>query len=175
MADPAPASDSYGTAAGVAALDPLDADTTTHTFLSTTFPTLQEVVNWIDEVSAIMNVALAGAGITTPVSQATVKKMLGAYVQEIVADLCHFAHGTGRFYTDRQIEKGVSPITQIRRDIASWVNDYAGAMEAAGAARGTDSPTNTIGYRDTDESGDEVTPLFQRKAYGEASRNWDSD
>jgi hypothetical protein len=30
-----------------------------------------------------------------------------------------------------------------------------------------------IAYRDTDESGSEVVPLFQRKAFGDVTINWD--
>lgn len=161
---------SYGTVAAVAAL--VRRYTSNGSFTTTTNPALATVEGWIDTVSATLNVALAGAGFTIPVTQDDAKAALASIVVEAVADLCHAANSAGRFYTERALERGVSPMKVIRQEMMQWVEDQAAGLVALGAAR-TTPDAGTVAFRDTDESGDAIAPLFQREAYGNTVKDWD--
>ncbi|HEY4692537.1 MAG TPA: hypothetical protein VIH16_03815 [Bellilinea sp.] len=163
---------SYGTPTEVAALT--RRYTTNGTYDITTNPTLETVEGWIDSVSATLNVLLAEVGFAVPVTQATAKKALAGIVVEAVADLCHAANSAGRFFTDRMLERGKSPMQIIRVEMADWVQEHAAGLEAVGVARGGGAAdSGRIVFRNGDEAGNAVDPLFQRNAFGERSRNWD--
>ena len=178
MTDPTPAANSYGTAPGVAALTTVFTssgsfvDSTTG--VTATLPTLTSVVSWIDEVSAIVNTALAAQGFTIPVSNATAVLSLQNLVQQYVSDLCHAANTSGRFFTERALERGVSAMTTIRREIYAWVEENASGLEALGAARGGETGGGDIGFRDTNEQGEATFPIFQRDSFGNSFTNADS-
>lgn len=136
-----------------------------------TRPTIEDVERYIDRVSALVNTYLAEEGFTVPVTQEIAKAALDELTSEAVVELCHIANSAGRFFTDRQLRKQ-SPLRVVREEIASWVAEHAAGLENLGAARGT-SHAAQIAYRDTDESGDETFPIFQREAFGNAFKNWD--
>lgn len=154
---------SYGSVAGVAALAGIW--TTDGSFDATTRPTSTIVESWIDNVSGIVNALLAEAGFGIPISQTDSVLMLDAFVEETVADLCHYANGAGRFYSDRAIERGYSTMQIITRDFAFWLESHAVGLENLGATR-TTSKVGAIGYRDSDEDGNDVDPLFTRRGFG---------
>lgn len=163
---------SYGTAAGVAAFT--NRWTASGSYTTSTRPTLAQVEAWIDQVSATLNVALAGAGFSIPVTNADAKLSLIAVVEAAVADLCHAANSSGRFFTDRALERGVSPIRTIRQEMSMWVEEQADGLEMLGATR-TRNAMASILYRDSDESGDSTFPIFQRKGFSNSFTDWDSD
>ena len=164
---------SYGTVTEVAALT--RRYTNAGAYDITTNPALSTVEGWIDRVSATLDVLLAESGFAIPVTQATAKSSLAGIVVEAVADLCHAANTAGRFFTERMLERGKSPMQIIRKEMADWVQDHATGLEAVGVPRGGGAAdSGRILFRDGDEGGQQVAPLFQRKGYGETSRDWDN-
>lgn len=161
---------SYGTVANVCALVPRYGSS--GAFTDSTRPTLIQVENWINQVSAIVNMILADLGFTVPVTQADAVKMLAGLVESAVADYAEYANRAGRFFSDTAAERGLSISKVLRSEITNWLNDNAKGLENLGVSRSQNS-SNQIVYRATDESGDEVVPLFQRKAFGDRTQNWD--
>lgn len=170
------ASDSYGTVEGVAALAPTW--TTDDTFLDAdayqdgTNPTLTAVENWINQVSAVLNTALAKYGFVVPISTTRGQLVCASIVEEIVADLVAYATSKGRFLTEKFTERGISVWRAIREDLDEWVLGYAPGLEQDGAQRQA-SNVDEIGYRSTNEQGDETFPIFQRDGFGNRFTNWD--
>ena len=163
---------SYGSAAGVGVYVTLY--TNNGVFDTTTNPTIATVESWLDEVSAIANTALASNGFSVPLTQADAVLSLQGIINQHVADLCHAMHSTGRFFTDRALSFGMSPMNVIRKELLDWVISNAAGLEALGATRG-DSAQYAIGYLEQDQSGDEIFPIFQREAFGNKFENWDND
>lgn len=166
-----PGANSYGTAAQVAALT--RRLTNNGAYDTTTNPTLATVESWIDQVSATLNVALAGAGFAVPVSQADAVSALSAVVTEAVADLALAANSAGRFFTDRALERGVAPMKVIRHEMSAWVEDQAAGLVGLGAVR-TTPDAGQVAFRETNEAGNETFPLFQRDAYNPGFKDWDA-
>jgi hypothetical protein len=166
-----PGANSYGTAAGVAALSRVW--TNNGSYDANTNPTVTTVESWIDSVSAIMNTSLASEGFSIPVSQADSKLAITTFVEQAVADLCQAANSSGRFFTERALERGVSPMASIRKEIDDWVQLAAPGMEALGASRQNSSSRDAVAYRETDTAGNEVVPFFQRSDYGDRKVNSD--
>lgn len=162
---------SYGSVADVAAFT--RRFTNNGSFDATTVPTLTQVERFIDTVSGTLNMALAGEGFTIPVTQADAKAALDAVVTEAVSDLVQAANSSGRFFTDKAIERGVSPMRAVRREMAEWITEQISGFAALGVSRGSGT-TSGILSRDLDESGDDVAPLFERKAFGETGKEWDA-
>jgi hypothetical protein len=156
---------SYGSTAGVAALTPRYVDTTTKLFTTTTRPTLATVESWIDSASATLNVALAAQGFAIPVTQADAKLSLDAIVNECISDLSHASNSSGRFFTDRALASGVSPMRSVRKELQEWVEANAAGLESLGAARSRSLLAGIL-VRDTDETGRDVEPIFQRGNFG---------
>ena len=77
---------SYGTAAGVAAFTPRYANAA-NCFDGDTTPTLTSVTSWLAQVSAMLDVALAGYGATTPVTAAAVTPLLDGFTNAQVAGM----------------------------------------------------------------------------------------
>ena len=163
-------SNSYGTAGEVAALS----QTWTHVgvFDTTTRPTLAQVESFIDQISGIMNVALSKQGFIIPVSQATAVMAIKSIVVQLVSDLVQAANSSGRFFTDRALAAGVSPLRAIRLEISDWVEDQSRGLVNLGIAQVGTTATDFIGFRSTDESGDAITPIFQRDGFGNKFENW---
>lgn len=161
---------SYGSAAGVAAY--VGVYTAAGVFSTSTKPTLANVENWIDQVSALLNTALAKRGFNVPLTQADAALAATSLVEQLVSDLAQAANSSGRFFSERFLERGVSNWAVIRNDISAWVEEYASGLEELGETRGAASATN-IGYRSTDASGQETAPIFQRKQFGNRFEDWD--
>jgi hypothetical protein len=119
----------------------------------------------IDQVSSLVNISLAAQGFSVPVSQADAKRGIDSLVNQLVSDLCHAANSAGRFFTERSLTGGLSIWAQVRKDIDDWVILSATGMAGLGAARATESQM-TIGYRDSDASGDALAPIVDRNQYG---------
>lgn len=159
---------SYGTVEQVAALVPMYS--ISGDFTVATNPTEAQVEAWIDQISDVMNTYLSEAGFTIPLTVATNTAAL--FVTGAAADMCHYVNNAGRFYTERALEIGFNPIQVISKEIARWVEQHAEGLENRGEAR-TKGGLSDIGYRGTDESGDEITPIFQRKGFGNRFDNFD--
>jgi hypothetical protein len=164
---------SYGTAAQVAALTPRYTKAGEFKADGTTNPTLATVEGWIDSASATINVCLAAAGFSIPVTQADAKAAVAQVVVEAVADLCHYANSSGRFYTERALERGVAPMKVLRQEMADWVEAQADGLELLGAAR-TRASTAGILFRDSDQRGNPTAPIFQRDGFANRFEDWDS-
>jgi hypothetical protein len=160
---------SYGSVAEVQALTPRYG-----VYSTTTRPTLAQVENFIDKISATLNVILAGAGFAIPIVQADAKAACAQIIVEAATDLCHAANSAGRFYTERALERGVAPMKVIRQEMAQWVEDQADGLELLGATR-TRASTAGILFRDTDESGNSTAPIFQRSGFGNTFTDWDGN
>lgn len=104
-------------------------------YQSGTHPTLEQVENWLDELSVMMNLALANEGFIVPVTQAEVIKALGMKVEVLTADLVNLANNSGRLYSERIQESGTNPMTIIDRDIHSWIKSRTAGFEAMGVPR----------------------------------------
>ncbi len=154
---------SYGTAAMVAGLS--KRYTAAGFYSAATNPTLTQVESWIDQVSGTVNVLLSEQGFTIPLTQPDAKLAIEAIVVEAVTDLAHAANSAGRFFTDRALASGKAPMAVIRMEMAEWIQTHAEGFEAIGAGRNV-SNSGGIGYRDGDENGNEVSPLFGRNAFG---------
>jgi len=162
----------YGSLAGVAALSKAFTDNGEFTMEDClnclqeihTNPTRTEVETWLDQVSASMDIALAGEGFVVPVVNETAKKSIDMIVNQYVADLVKAANNTGRFATERARESGIEPMITIEKNIRSWANNNASGMEAAGARR-IEVPGNRILTK-------ENHPIFQREGFGNRFRDW---
>ena len=162
---------SYGTVAEVQALTGRYLISGAYTTASR--PTLAQVEKWIDNASATLNVMLANAGFAIPITDADAAAACGQIVVEVVVDLCHAANSTGRFYTDKALSRGESPMRVLRQDMADWVEAMAAGLALLGATR-TYSTLEGIAFRDTDNSGNATSPIFQREAFGNVFTDWDS-
>ncbi len=162
-------SDFYGSPEGVAALSGvwtnngewLDADA----YTDATVPSLADVSTWLEEVSAVLDISLAVNGFKVPVTQETAVKALDAIVNSLVADLCHFRNSSGRFFTDKVLQGGNTPMMIIRSDITDWVTANAAGLEAIGAERTLESAISQIGTKHN-------FPIFQREGFGNVFENW---
>lgn len=154
---------SYGTEPGVAAL--AKRYTNSGSFGVTTNPTLATVTAWLAQVSSMVDIALATAGFTTPITDASITPALDGFVNGLVADLVAAANTAGRFYTDKAVEAGVSPLKIINNDIRQWVEMMTPGLEALNAVRKT-SDAGQIAYREADDCGNEVEHLFTRDQFG---------
>jgi hypothetical protein len=150
-----------------------DAYTSSGAYTAATVPTLAQVEAWIDQVSGVINTALAGAGFTVPIAQADAVLAIKSFVIEAVVDLAHAANSSGRYFTDTALSRGMSPMGTIRKDILSWVESFADGLEGLGAVRTGDTEGGSVLFRDIDTAGDEITPIFQRKQFGNRFDNWD--
>lgn len=162
---------SYGTAAGVAAY--VGVFTAAGSFTTATKPTLANVEAWIDQVSALLNTALAKRGFTVPLTQADAVLGARSIVEQLVSDLAQAANSSGRFFSERNLERGVSNWNIVRNDISAWVEEYASGLEELGETRGAPEATD-IGFRGSDAGGHATSPIFQRKQFGNDFTNWDS-
>lgn len=127
----------YGTEAGVAAL--AKRYTNSGAFDVTTSPTLSTVTSWLAQLTSMMNVALATGGFVTPVTDAAITPALDGFINAMAADLVHAANSTGRFFSERALENGVSPIRAVNADIRAWVEQNSDGLTALGLAVDTDA------------------------------------
>jgi len=134
----------YGSVGGVAGLARMWTDNGSFVDIDVygeggTNPTLATVTGWLDEVSGIMDVALANQGFATPITNVTALKAIAMLVNALVADLVNAANSSGRFFTERAVETGVSPLATIQRDVNAWVSDRTTALVNLGVPRLTDT------------------------------------
>jgi len=174
---PEPAASSYGTVAGVAALARTwtDEDQTWHDadgiyVLEDSNPSLTTVVRWIDQVSGMLNTALAGYGFATPLTSVNSNLAADSIVEGIVGDLARYVNQKGRFFSDK-FQGDLSIWTQIREDLGIWVKEYAPGLESNGDPR-TSSNVYRVSTRSHDHAGEETFPIFQRKGFGNRFDDW---
>lgn len=161
-----PAVDSYGSADGVAAYCQIfltdGAFFDVSAYVDATSPDLTTVVNWIDEVSAMLNIALENYGFKVPLTEERAVIAAGAVVNEVVADRVKYIKNQGRFFSDKPNGNGL--LEMIAEYLDAWVKLYAPGLEAAGEERS--GLSIKFGVRTHDEQGNETFPIFQRNAFG---------
>jgi len=160
---------SYGDTSEIAALIPRY-DNGSGVFDTNTTPTLLQVESLVDQVSGALNSVLAENGFEIPVSQADVKLVLDGFVNDEVAQIAVGINGSGRFGPSKA-GYTASRHKLISDDVTSFVAANATGFERLGATR--ENNNFEIGSRTADESGDEVTPIFQRKGFGNEFTEWD--
>jgi len=153
---------SYGSVADVAALT--RRFTSNGSFDTSTIPTLAQVEKFIDNVSSLINMSLAGEGFAIPITQADAKQACDSIVVEVCSELVKAANSTGRYFTERALENGVSPMRAVRGEIYNWVVSQISGFAALGVSRSGGTSSGILS-RDSDESGDAVNPLFTRKSF----------
>lgn len=164
---------SYGDTGEIAALVPRYGNGS-GIFDATTRPTLLQVESLTDQVSAVMNSILAGAGFSIPVSDADAKLMLDLFVNQEVAALAEGINGSGRFGPTGGGKQGTgSRFALILTDVQAFVKANATGLERLGATR-TYDPIAGISFRSVDEGGSDTAPIFQRSAFGNVFEDWDS-
>ena len=164
----------YGTVAKVAALT--KRYTNAGDFDVTTTPTEAQVEKFLDRVSAVVNTHLARLGFEVPISESDAEQAFQAVEEQVlygVTELVSVANSAGRYFTDQALRGRTSPNVVLGKEMKIWCDDMADGLEALGATR-TTSGLENIAYRDGDEGGDAVVPLFERKAYGDTRAEWDS-
>lgn len=168
-------SGSYGSILGVASLVPKHANRA-GLFDDTTRPSGTYIATLIDQTSALLNSILAEAGFTTPVTNTTVKPMLDLFVNQEVAAMVEGINGSGRYGPTTNERKGGSKGRfEIMLDsVRAFVEGSKNGMERMGASRTYNAASGVL-FREMDESGDDVPPLFQREAFGETYQQWDRD
>ena len=162
---------SYGTVAGIAALTPRYANTGA-TFDASTKPTITYVEAFIDQVSGIVNSYLAQNGFSIPVTQADVKLALTMFVQEEVAAIVEGINGSGRFGPTTKSPGKRGRFAVITEDVAAFIEGNAYGFELLGATRSKGIMSGAA-YRDVDEGGNDVIPIFQRGAFENSFKDWD--
>jgi hypothetical protein len=161
---------SYGEAADVAAMT--RRFTVSGSFTTATNPTLAQVETWIDRVSATLNILLAEQGFAIPIVQADCEDALELFVTTEVADLANYANSAGRFWNNQQFTSG--PWRAISKEAADFIGAHAEGFEQLGATRSR-TGLDGLDYRATDDSGDDIEPMFSRKQFGNLTTDWDSD
>jgi len=102
-----------------------------------------------------------------------VKDALDFFVNQEVASICEGVNGSGRFGPTSKAVGKQGRFSLMLEDVKAFVEGNKAGFERLGAERSYDV-TSSIAYRDTDESGEVITPLFERKAFGNLDREWDS-
>jgi hypothetical protein len=162
---------SYGSVAEVEAL--VSRYTDDGVFTAATRPTLTQVEKFIDRVSALVNVLLAEQGFDIPVSQADAKLTLDDFVVAQVVQVCHGSNGAGNFAPGSRALRSGTPFMLITREAAEFIEAHADGLELLGATR-TRHATDGLDCRRTDDAGDEIHPMFQRKMMGHRVLDWDA-
>ena len=129
----------YGSPEGVGALAKTwtnDGEFTNETLYEPGTPTtLAEVEEWLEQVSAFVDIALANEGFSVPVSHVGVLKAIDLRVNALVSDIVHLQHDKGRLFSDRIQESGTPVMTIIERELMSWVTSRANGFENLGLVR----------------------------------------
>lgn len=81
-----------------------------------------------------MDAALAGEGFVVPIENASVISAISGIVEGIVADLVHYSHRSGRFFTKRALEYGISPMRSIDKELADYASRKSNSFRVMGAA-----------------------------------------
>lgn len=160
----------YGSATGVAALTPRF--TTDGFFDLDTRPTLAQVETWLDQVSAVVNVLLAEQGIAIPVTQADAVQALAVLIENAVSDLVLAANSSGRFYSERALQSGRSPMLIIQDEMTAWIVSHVQGLVSMGVGVKSGAGRQII-TRGADNNGRRVPPLTSRRGFGETYKDWD--
>lgn len=128
---------SYGSSTNVAAL--ASTWTANGVFTDATTPTLAQVEAWIAQMSSTVDLALSGEGFVTPLTDVTAVAAAAAIVEGVVADLCHAAHKSGRFFTKNALESGISPIRAVSQELSDWAASNKVSFRTLGVATVTDA------------------------------------
>lgn len=161
----------YGSATGVAALTSMWTNTS-GVFDETTAPKLSQVQGWLEQLSNVADLALRQYGFTsTPITDPTAIGMLSFLVEGLAADLVLVSHKAGRFYSERAIKIGANVQTIIGSEINAWVRDNVEGLVLLNLER--EELAEGIGFKETNEAGDELFPIFHREAFQNVFENWD--
>ncbi len=158
----------YGTVAQVAAL--AGKFTKNGVFDSTTNPKSATVQEWLELISAQINIALAQEHFAVPITEETVAAAISHWVSMEAADLAQYANSAGRFFSDQQFTS--SPAKALAREALEFIQKYANGFEAMGATR-TSPGLNGLDARITDDSGAVIEPMFSRRQFGNRNTDWD--
>lgn len=162
----------YGSAGGVGALVPIFSGTN-QDFADADRPNSTQVGNFLDQISGMVNAVLAQEGFATPITSPTsVKNALDNFVNQEVADIVAGINGSGRFGPGSKAIEKRGRMAMIVEDVRSFIQGNAVGFERLGADR-DQQQADSIGYRSTDESGDDVAPIFQREGFGNTFADWD--
>lgn len=96
-------------------------------------PPLTTVIDWLDSVSAFMNMALMEEYFIPPVELSVSPnsyKAISEYVNSLVADLVAARNSHGRFFTDAAQNSPMTRFAQIQKDLKEWVAQHADALAA---------------------------------------------
>ena len=135
----------YGSADSIAAFVPRFANKSGR-FDNVTVPTLETVDEWRAQVSAMLDIAMATAGLPAPAMAATVVTMLDSFVNANVSGLVRGVNGQGRF-----AEKPTSTdemLLAISDAADAWVQRRATGIAAqSGITEDVATPGSTTGSR----------------------------
>ena len=164
---------SYGDTDEIASLVPRYAGVDIK-FDITTRPTLLQVESFADQVSALLNAVLAQNGFSIPVTNADAVLLLDLFVNQEVAAIAEGINGSGRFGPTKggRTSPG-NRFNLIMSDVEEFVAANALGLERLGATR-TYDPIAGISYRGQDEGGTDTAPIFQRSAFGNVFKDWDT-
>ena len=135
----------YGTPAGVAALAPRYTNAGGQ-FDDERTPKLSHVIDWLAQVSAMLDVALSGYGVATPVAaNSPVAPMLAAFANAQVAAMARGVNGQGKFAEKPTTADEMLLI--IGDATAAWARKNAGGLGAILEVTPVepDTPTVVIG------------------------------
>jgi hypothetical protein len=163
---------SYGATAEIGALIPRYANEIA-TFDAQTTPTLTRLEAIIDQISGLVNGILTQYGFDIPIIQADAKLSLDLFVNEQAAVMVEAINVRGRFGPTSDQPFGDVNLKTILEDAQVFIAANALGFERLGAVRSSD-PIAGISYRDTDEGGDDTAPIFQRDAFGNRFKDWDT-
>jgi len=152
----------YGSPDGVAALVPRYANTSGY-FDETTRPRMSQVASFLAELSGMVNVMLAGSGFALPMTLPEARLSFDVFVNGEAASFAEGVNGSGKFSPSSK-----SPVVNrykiVLEDVKAFISDFAPGLEAMGATR-TGSGVGEIGFREYDDNGALVTPLFTRDEF----------
>lgn len=166
-------SGTYGAVTDVAAFIPRHASKAMN-FDDTTNPTGVQVAKYLDQVSAILNTILGAYGFAIPVTDTDSKRVLDIFANQEVAALVEGINGSGRFGPGLGKGTPKGRWSVMMTDAMEFIEQMALGLERLGATRTYDALSG-LGYRSTDEAGDTVPPLVQRKTFNDNAyrKDWD--
>jgi len=167
-----PRDDSYGTLNGVGMLVPKHSGTE-QDFRDTTRPTDDHVVRWLDQISQLCNSMLAKEGFAVPATAKMVKMQLDFFVEQEVASMVEGINGFGRFGPTAKKGGSKGRFALLVEDVQEFIEHNSVGWERLGTEREVSLAEN-IAYKESDNSGDSLSPIFQREAFGNVFQDWDS-
>ncbi len=112
---------SYGALAEVAALTPRYA--VAGTFTTSTNPPAARVTVWLTQVSAALDVQLAGRGYSTPITATDLNATMDLFTNDMAALMVEGARGTGRYAPNsKAIAERGGLYALLNNDIADFLD-----------------------------------------------------